>query len=100
MSPEKFEEHINRDKIILVDFHADWCGPCKMMEPIVEEISKEKKVDVLKIDIEENPEIAGKYNVMSIPTFLLFKSGSIVGHLVGAVSKENLDGAIAKALTK
>lgn len=76
----------------LLDFKAAWCGPCQMMHPIVEELKKELagKVEVIEIDVDENPEEAAKYGVMSIPTFIALKDGKEVGRKIGATSKEEL----------
>ena len=88
-----FEETILKSKTpILVDFYADWCTPCKMMSPIIEEVSNEfkGKITVLKINIDECPYIAQKYSVMSIPTIILFKNGEATKTSVGVTSKEKL----------
>lgn len=75
----------------LVDFYAVWCGPCKMMAPIIDELSEEATdYAVYKVDVDEDPEIAEKYNVMSIPTLIYFEKGEPVRKKVGAVSKEQL----------
>lgn len=92
-SDENFEsEVLNSDVPVLVDFFAEWCGPCKMMGPVVDKIAQEYegKAKVGKIDIDKNPGLAGKYNVMSVPTFMVFKQGKIVDTVIGAVSKEEL----------
>ena len=84
---------------VFVDFWAPWCGPCQMMGPIVEELSKEipsTKIKIAKLNVDDNPETAGKFSVMSIPTFLIFKNGVVVDKLVGGVSKEKLQVAINK----
>ena len=83
---------LDSQKPVLVDFFATWCGPCRMTAPIVEEISVEKaaEVDVYKIDVDENPDIAGRYGVMSIPTFIVFKNGEPTAKTLGAQSKENI----------
>ena len=88
-----FEETILKSKTpVLVDFYADWCTPCKMMSPIIEEVSNEfkGKIIVLKINIDECPDIAQKYSVMSIPTIILFKNGEATKTSVGVTSKEKL----------
>lgn len=88
-----FEETILKSKTpVLVDFYADWCTPCKMMSPIIEEVSNEfkGKITVLKINIDECPDIAQKYSVMSIPTIILFKNGEATKTSVGVTSKEKL----------
>lgn len=78
--------------IELIDFYADWCGPCHQMEPIIEEIQKElgDNVKITKINVDENQEEAGKYNVMSIPTYIIKKDGQVADQLIGAQSKETL----------
>lgn len=88
-----FEETILKSKTpVLVDFYADWCTPCKMMSPIIEEVSNEfkGKITVLKINIDECPDIAQKYSVMSIPTIILFKNGEATKTSVGVTSKDKL----------
>ena len=77
---------------VLVDFYATWCGPCKMMAPVIEEIANEQagSASVYKIDIDENPTIAQQYGVMSIPTFIAFKNGQPVAKTLGAQPKENV----------
>ena len=77
---------------ILVDFWAEWCGPCKMIAPILEEISKEQagKITIAKLNVDDYGDIAGRFNVMSIPTMLVFKDGEVVNKIVGAKSKNAL----------
>lgn len=87
------EEVFNYNGLVVVDFYADWCGPCKMMAPVMEEIAKElegKPVKICKLNIEEARDVALKYNVMSVPTFVFFKKGAILEELIGAVPKETL----------
>ncbi len=96
------QEVLKSDKPTFVDFWAPWCGPCQMMGPIVEELSKEmegKNIKIGKLNVDENPDTAGRYNVMSIPTFLLFKGGQVVDQLVGGVQKEKLKEMIEKHLS-
>ncbi len=87
-----FNEVINSDKPVLVDFWAEWCGPCKMIGPVVEELAGEYdgKAVVGKIDVDSNPEVSAKFGIRSIPTLLVFKNGEIVDKQVGAVSKNVL----------
>ena len=82
------EEVLNSDKPVLVDFWATWCMPCKMLAPILEDISKEATDFVVgKVDIDQNPELAQQYRVMSIPTLLVFKNGKVTASAVGVQSK-------------
>ncbi|MFA6306534.1 MAG: thioredoxin [Patescibacteria group bacterium] len=85
--------------LVLVDFFALWCGPCQIMSPILEEIIKEnkdEKIKIGKLNIDENQEIATQYNVMSIPTFLVFKNGKVVDKKIGYGDKEEIEQLIAK----
>ena len=84
----------------LVDFWATWCGPCRRLAPIVEEIEKEfeGKINVFKLDVDENPKISTNYGVRSIPTLLLFKDGKVVKQFVGITSKEDIIEAINSQL--
>ena len=77
---------------VLVDFWAEWCGPCKMLSPIVDQVATELagKMKVAKLNVDEAPDLAGQYNVMSIPTLLIFKNGEPVDQIVGALPKDRL----------
>ena len=92
LTVENFEQEVlQAEKLVLVDFYADWCGPCKMMSPIVDEIAEEEsEIKVCNINIDQAMEIAQKYRVMSIPTFIAFKNGEEAGRQIGAVSKGEL----------
>ena len=96
-----FEEQVIKSELpVLVDFWADWCMPCKMIAPIVEELSQEYdgKVDFAKLDVDSNPSTAMTYGVRSIPTLLIFKGGKPVDQIVGAVPKGALKKKIDSAL--
>lgn len=93
LTSENFEnEVLKSEKPVLVDFWAEWCGPCRMMAPVVEELEKEMENEVkfAKINIDECPDLAEKYNVMSIPTFKCFKNGTETGTTVGVQGKGDL----------
>jgi len=84
---EKFEEEVIRSNTpVLVDFYADWCGPCRLIEPVIERLSQEYagKVKFVKVDADANQELAAKYEVMSIPTVMLFKGGNAKERIIGA----------------
>ncbi|MBT3704370.1 thioredoxin [Candidatus Peregrinibacteria bacterium] len=96
---DNFDEEVLRaDKPVLVDFFAEWCGPCKMMAPVIDELAKEMegKVVVGKLNVDESPNTAGKYGVQSIPTTILFKKGEEVDRMVGFQSKEAFKAKLAE----
>jgi thioredoxin 1 len=92
------DEILKASQLAFIDFYADWCGPCKMMAPVVEELSEDYSGKVLfgKINVDENQNLAQRYGVMSIPTFLVIKDGEVVEKLVGGLSKEQLVEVIDK----
>ncbi|WP_022683184.1 thioredoxin TrxA [Sphingobium bisphenolivorans] len=94
------QDVVEADKPVLVDFWAEWCGPCKMIGPALEEISEElaDKVVIAKINIDENPDAPGRYGVRGIPTMILFKNGEAAATKVGAAPKSALKGWIESVL--
>lgn len=91
---ENFEEEVLKSDIpVIVDFYADWCGPCKMMSPVIDELAKdyEGKAKIGKVNTDENRETASKYSVMSIPTIVFIKDGEVADQVVGAVPKTVLE---------
>ena len=99
-SEEAFDKLITGDTLVLVDFWATWCGPCRMIAPIVEEIAAQYagKAIVAKVDVDEQGELAQRYRIMNIPTLLLFKKGEIVDKAIGARPKAALEQMLNKAL--
>lgn len=97
---DNFKQEVEDNSgLVLVDFFASWCGPCQMMGPIIEEMIneyKDKNIKIGKLNIDENQEITSKYNVMSIPTFLIFKNGKVIAKKAGYCSKEELAELIDK----
>ncbi len=93
-------EVLKSDKPVLIDIWAEWCGPCRMVAPIVEEIAKEYdgKIKVGKLDVDANPAVSMKYGIRSIPTLLIFKSGKVVDQIIGAVPKRNIVQKLEKYL--
>lgn len=92
LTDANFDQIVNSDKPVLVDFWAEWCGPCKMIGPVVEELAGDYdgKAVVAKLNVDENPQTTAKFGVRSIPTLLVFKKGQIVDKQVGAVPKSVL----------
>lgn len=93
INSEQWQEKVlDASKPVLVDFYAEWCGPCKAMAPIIEEIASEKagEVDVYKVDIDEDLDIARRYKIMSVPTFAVFKGGELVARALGNLPKSDV----------
>ncbi len=91
---------LKSDKPVLVDFWAEWCGPCKSIAPTLEEISDELEslIKVAKVNVDENPNLAQQFNIRSIPALMIFKKGNLVGEMMGAVQKSSLEEWVKKTL--
>lgn len=101
VTDQNFDQEVLQSRIpVLVDFWAEWCGPCHMLEPTIDEIAEEYdgKVKVLKLDVDTNQSSAQKYNILSIPTVILFKGGEPVAQLIGVQSKERFEEEIKKVI--
>lgn len=100
LTDDNFEAEVLKSETpVFVDFWAPWCGPCQMMGPIIEELAAEyegKNMKIAKLNVDESQTTAGKYKVMSIPTFFMFKGGEVVDQMVGGVTKEKLKEMIDK----
>ncbi|MFB6179586.1 MAG: thioredoxin [Halorientalis sp.] len=91
-----FEELLSDYDVVLVDFYADWCGPCKMLEPIVEALAAETDAAVAKVDVDRNQQLAGQFQVQGVPTLILFAGGEAVEQVVGVRDKDTLAQLIAQ----
>ena len=93
LDDSNFAQTINKYPLLLVDFWAPWCGPCRMMSPIIDQVGKEYigKLVVGKVNVDENPHISGQFGISSIPTLILFKRGQAVNNIIGSVSKGRID---------
>jgi len=100
LTDANFKETIKNNSVVLIDFWAGWCGPCKALAPTIEELAKEYagKIIVAKLDVDENPATAEKFQVFSIPTLLVFKNGGEVERLVGLCPKKNIEALFKKHL--
>ena len=92
LTADNFEEEVLKsEKTVLVDFWATWCGPCRMLAPVIEEISEENTdIKFCKIDVDEEPELAAEYGIQSIPTLIVFKDGKAVNKSVGVIPKDEI----------
>lgn len=98
VTDSNFNDVVRRSRLVVIDCWAPWCAPCRMMAPIIDEMAREKAGKILfgKLNVDENPETAAKYQIMSIPTFLVFKEGVLVDRIVGAMPKKILEQRLAK----
>lgn len=88
-SVEQFENELEESGRVLVDFWASWCGPCRMLAPVLDDLSEDYKI--LKVEVEDNPEIANEFDIMSVPTLVLFKDGKPVDNMTGFAPKEKIE---------
>jgi thioredoxin 1 len=102
ISQESFDAEVNGGKPVFVDFWAPWCGPCRSISPVVEELAAEMdgRVEVRKLNVDEHSSVAGRFGIRSIPTMIVFHKGQVMGQITGAVSKDNLKSMIEKALNE
>jgi thioredoxin 1 len=100
INAEQFEKELKENEILVVDFWAPWCGPCRMITPLMENVAKkmEGKVKLVKLNIDESREIATKYNIMSIPTIILFKNGEPKDKFMGLMPEQKIEEFINKNL--
>ena len=94
---EKYEELI-KEGLVVVDFYATWCGPCKMIGPVLEDLSQELDIKVIKVDVDEHLELAKQFGIMSVPTILIYKNNEIIDKLIGFMPKDELKEKIMKNL--
>ncbi|AKH97749.1 thioredoxin [Halanaeroarchaeum sulfurireducens] len=94
--PDHFQEFTSKYDVVLADFYADWCGPCKMLEPIVEELAVETDAAMAKVDVDANQALAQQYQVQGVPTMVLFGQGEVAERIVGVRDKEDLQRLIER----
>jgi thioredoxin 1 len=94
------DEIVQKNHVVVIDCWAEWCGPCRMLAPTIQQLAAEYagKVLIGKLNVDENPKTSRKYQLMAIPTILFFKDGELVDHIVGVVPKQSIEGVIAKYL--
>lgn len=98
LTAENFEKEVlQAETPVLVDFYAEWCGPCKMLSPVIDEIAKDYdgKAKICKVNVDDAPELAQKFRVMSVPTVMVFKNGVATGTSIGVKSKDELEGMLS-----
>ena len=102
LSKDTFAQSVLSAKgIIFVDFYADWCGPCKMTGPIIDELAEEyKDITFYKVNVDENAELVSQFSIFSIPTFIMFKEGQVVSQFSGGMGKESFQNEIKKILAR
>ena len=101
LNQKNFQKEINKDKLVVVDFYADWCMPCRLLQPVLEKLEKEfSDVEFAKLNTDENPQIAMDFAIFSIPTVLIFYRGEVVGSFIGAMPESVVRKEIEKALEK
>jgi thioredoxin 1 len=95
---QTIDKEINESNVVLVDFWAPWCGPCKQLSPILEDLDKEasQKLTIVKVNVDEEPETPSKYGIMGIPTMVVFKNGSPIDKMVGFHSKDKIKATLEK----
>src|SRR4030067_2254138 len=100
LTADSFDQTVKSQSLVMVDFWATWCGPCKIIAPVVEELAKEYagKVNFAKVNTDENPDLASKFNIRGIPTLIFFKGGKVLDQVVGAVPKGQLKSKIDSLL--
>lgn len=100
VTKNELEKILKDENVVLVDFFATWCGPCKMLAPVLEDLSQtyQGKATIVKVDVDKEQELAGQYGVMSIPTMILFKNGEVVKQVVGFQPKPQIENLINSAL--
>lgn len=101
---DNFQKEVLDDPgLVFVDFHAEWCGPCKMTSPLIEELSEtanyKDKLKFVSIDVDQNQELSSRYQVFSIPTFIIFKKGEVANHFVGARDRSGFESELNKSLS-
>ena len=102
LNDENFEDFLSQNKPMLVDFWAEWCGPCKMLNPVIEEVSNDfaENAIIAKVNVDESPGIAQKYSVRSIPSLLFFNKGNVMDQLIGVSSKQDIASRIEKLINE
>ena len=102
LKAEEFEKVVNSEKLVVVDFYADWCMPCRYISPVLEKLEKEmdSRVEFYKLNVDENRELAFEFGISSIPTVLFFYKGKVVGGFIGAMPEKAVRDEIKKALDK